>query len=174
MIGKPTRPLRRSSPRGPTRIAGTSPSSRAATSSAPTAWCRTPVGRNAAAPRPQCSRKRAGWRTPATRKSSCWARTSIPTLTRKGSKPSRTCRIGGQVPGIRRVRFITSHPRHFTREIVQAIDSSSTLCDHVHLPGPERIVTDIDAMNREYTREKYLESFRGSSQPGATSPLLRT
>ena len=40
----------------------------------------------------------------------------------------------GQVPGIRRVRFMTSHPRHFTREIVQAIEAFPTLCDHVHLP----------------------------------------
>src|SRR5499427_10984525 len=38
----------------------------------------------------------------------------------------------GEVPGIRRVRFTTSHPRHFTREIVEAIDAVPTLCDHVH------------------------------------------
>src|SRR5262245_891825 len=40
----------------------------------------------------------------------------------------------GQVPGIRRVRFTTSHPRDFTPDIVQAIDAVPTLCDHVHLP----------------------------------------
>src|SRR5438046_3152159 len=40
----------------------------------------------------------------------------------------------GEVPGIRRVRFTTSHPRDFSRDIVEAIDQSSTLCDHVHLP----------------------------------------
>src|SRR6476619_3402972 len=37
----------------------------------------------------------------------------------------------GEVNGIRRVRFTTSHPRHFSREIVEAIDSLPTLCDHV-------------------------------------------
>src|SRR4051812_33334401 len=40
----------------------------------------------------------------------------------------------GELPGIRRVRFTTSHPRDFTRDIVQAIENQLTLCDHVHLP----------------------------------------
>src|SRR5437899_509001 len=40
----------------------------------------------------------------------------------------------GEAPGIHRVRFTTSHPRDFTRDIVEAIDSLPTLCDHVHLP----------------------------------------
>src|SRR5450755_3804729 len=40
----------------------------------------------------------------------------------------------GQVPGIRRVRFTTSHPRDFGRDIIHAIDAVPTLCDHVHLP----------------------------------------
>jgi tRNA-2-methylthio-N6-dimethylallyladenosine synthase len=63
----------------------------------------------------------------------------------------------GEVAGIRRVRFMTSHPRDFTREIVQAIDAVPTLCDHVHLPlqsGSSRI---LQLMNRGYTREDYLE-----------------
>jgi len=63
----------------------------------------------------------------------------------------------GQVGGIRRVRFTTSHPRDFSRDIVEAIDAVPTLCDHVHLPvqsGSSRI---LKAMNREYTRESYLE-----------------
>jgi len=63
----------------------------------------------------------------------------------------------GQVCGIRRVRFMTSHPRDFTRDIVDAIDSVSTLCDHVHLPvqsGSERV---LKQMAREYTPEWYLE-----------------
>ena len=40
----------------------------------------------------------------------------------------------GEIPGIRRVRFTTSHPRDFTRDIVEAIDAMPTLCNHVHLP----------------------------------------
>ncbi len=63
----------------------------------------------------------------------------------------------GEVPGIQRVRFTTSHPRDFGRDIVEAIDASSVLCDHVHLPiqsGSNRV---LDAMQRLYTRDQYLE-----------------
>ena len=63
----------------------------------------------------------------------------------------------GEVPGVRRVRFTTSHPRDFTRDIIQAIDAVPTLCDHVHLPvqsGSSRI---LKLMAREYTRDWYLE-----------------
>ncbi len=63
----------------------------------------------------------------------------------------------GQVPGIRRVRFTTSHPRDFGNDIVQAIDAQPMLCDHVHLPvqsGSSRI---LDAMQRLYTRDEYLK-----------------
>src|SRR5664280_2933302 len=40
----------------------------------------------------------------------------------------------GEVTGIRRVRFTTSHPRDCTKDIIDAIDAGPTLCDHVHLP----------------------------------------
>src|SRR4051794_23327130 len=40
----------------------------------------------------------------------------------------------GEIPGVRRVRFTTSHPRHFSRDIVDAIVASPRLCDHIHLP----------------------------------------
>jgi len=63
----------------------------------------------------------------------------------------------GEVPGIRRVRFTTSHPRHFSREIVQAIDAVPTLCDHIHLPVQSGSSRVLQAMSREYTREMYLE-----------------
>ncbi|HVP64734.1 MAG TPA: tRNA (N6-isopentenyl adenosine(37)-C2)-methylthiotransferase MiaB, partial [candidate division Zixibacteria bacterium] len=63
----------------------------------------------------------------------------------------------GELAGIRRVRFTTSHPRHFTRDIVEAIDAVSTLCDHVHLPVQSGSSRVLAAMNREYTREQYLE-----------------
>jgi tRNA-2-methylthio-N6-dimethylallyladenosine synthase len=63
----------------------------------------------------------------------------------------------GQVPGIRRVRFTTSHPRDFTRDIVEAIDSVPTLCDHVHLPVQSGSRKILASMAREYTPEWYLE-----------------
>ncbi len=63
----------------------------------------------------------------------------------------------GEVPGIRRVRFTTSHPRDFGRDIVEAIDAVPTLCDHVHLPVQSGSTRMLDAMQRLYTREQYLE-----------------
>ena len=63
----------------------------------------------------------------------------------------------GQVPGIRRVRFMTSHPRDFTRDIVDAIDAVPTLCDHVHLPVQSGSARILASMSREYTPEWYLE-----------------
>lgn len=62
-----------------------------------------------------------------------------------------------EVPGIRRVRFTTSHPRDFTRDIAEAIDSTERLCDHVHLPVQSGSSRVLKAMLREYTRENYLE-----------------
>jgi tRNA-2-methylthio-N6-dimethylallyladenosine synthase len=61
------------------------------------------------------------------------------------------------IKGIRRVRFTTSHPNDFHREIVEAIDEIPALCDHIHLPvqsGSNRI---LKSMLRTYTREEYLE-----------------
>jgi tRNA-2-methylthio-N6-dimethylallyladenosine synthase len=61
------------------------------------------------------------------------------------------------VPGIRRVRFTTSHPSDFTADIVEAIESEPKICDHVHLPvqsGSTKVLRD---MQRTYTRGEYLE-----------------
>jgi tRNA-2-methylthio-N6-dimethylallyladenosine synthase len=63
----------------------------------------------------------------------------------------------GQVPGIKRVRFTTSHPRDFTRDIVEAIDAYPTLCDHVHLPVQSGSARVLKMMAREYTPDWYLE-----------------
>ncbi|MGB0122320.1 MAG: tRNA (N6-isopentenyl adenosine(37)-C2)-methylthiotransferase MiaB [Silvibacterium sp.] len=63
----------------------------------------------------------------------------------------------GEIPGIRRVRFTTSHPRDFTRDIVAAIDAVPTLCDHVHLPVQSGSSRVLNLMQREYTRDWYLE-----------------
>ncbi len=63
----------------------------------------------------------------------------------------------GEIAGIRRVRFTTSHPRDFTQDIVQAIESVPTLCDHVHLPVQSGSSKVLHAMLREYSREQYIE-----------------
>jgi len=61
------------------------------------------------------------------------------------------------IDGIRRVRFTTSHPNDFTREIVEAIDATPALCDHIHLPVQSGSTRILREMRRTYTREQYLE-----------------
>jgi tRNA-2-methylthio-N6-dimethylallyladenosine synthase len=63
----------------------------------------------------------------------------------------------GEIPGIKRVRFTTSHPRDFGPDIIDAIDAVPTLCDHVHLPVQSGSTRILNAMQRLYTREQYLE-----------------
>ena len=62
----------------------------------------------------------------------------------------------GEIPGIRRVRFTTSHPRDFVKPIVEAIDSNPVLCDHVHLPVQSGSDSMLNAMDRLYTRAEYM------------------
>jgi len=62
--------------------------------------------------------------------------------------------------GIRRLRFMTSHPKDLTDELVVCFGEIKCLCEHIHLPvqsGSSRI---LDAMNRRYTREHYLDLVR--------------
>ena len=73
-----------------------------------------------------------------------------------------------EVPGIRRVRFLTSHPRDMGKDIVDAIDASPVLCDHVHLPVQAGSTRVLRAMQRTYTREEYLQKIamiRGARKP---------
>src|SRR5229473_2799559 len=61
------------------------------------------------------------------------------------------------VPGIRRVRFTTSHPRDFGADIVAALEGEPKLCNHVHLPVQSGSTRVLRAMTRTYTRAEYLE-----------------
>jgi tRNA-2-methylthio-N6-dimethylallyladenosine synthase len=63
----------------------------------------------------------------------------------------------GKVPGIRRVRFTTSHPRDFVKDIIDAIDRNPNLCNHVHLPVQSGSTKVLAAMQRLYTREQYMQ-----------------
>jgi tRNA-2-methylthio-N6-dimethylallyladenosine synthase len=62
----------------------------------------------------------------------------------------------GNVPGMRRVRFTTSHPRDFAKEIIDAIDANRALCNHVHLPVQSGSSKVLAAMERQYTRDEYM------------------
>src|SRR5712671_7803018 len=61
----------------------------------------------------------------------------------------------GRVPGIRRVRFTTSHPRDFVKQIIDAIDGNPALCNHVHLPVQSGSTRVLARMQRLYTRDEY-------------------
>ena len=85
-------------------------------------------------------------------------------------------RAVAEVPGIRRVRFTTSHPNDFTREIVEAVDAIPALCDHFHLPVQSGSTRILRAMLRTYTREEYLEKIswiRAARRPiSVTSDII--
>ena len=77
--------------------------------------------------------------------------------TARGMRFSELLLAVADEPGIRRVRFTTSHPSDFTRDIVDAIDAQTKLCNHVHLPVQSGSTRVLRAMQRTYSREEYLE-----------------
>lgn len=61
-----------------------------------------------------------------------------------------------KLPGIERIRFMTSHPKDLSTGLIEAMADCDKVCEHLHLPiqaGSNRI---LKAMNRKYTREDYL------------------
>lgn len=62
----------------------------------------------------------------------------------------------GEIPGMRRVRFTTSHPRDFVKAIIDGIDENPALCNHVHLPVQSGSTKILRAMQRQYTRDEYI------------------
>ena len=62
-----------------------------------------------------------------------------------------------QIDGLERIRFMTSHPKDLSDELIQVMKESKKICRHLHLPlqsGSSRI---LKAMNRKYDKEQYLE-----------------
>lgn len=62
-----------------------------------------------------------------------------------------------KIEGLRRIRFMTSHPKDLSDELIEVMKESKKICHHLHLPvqaGSNRI---LQQMNRRYTREQYLE-----------------
>ncbi len=65
-----------------------------------------------------------------------------------------------QIDGIERIRFMTSHPKDLSPQLIEVMKSSDKICPHLHLPlqsGSSRI---LHIMNRRYTKEQYLELVR--------------
>lgn len=59
------------------------------------------------------------------------------------------------VPGIERIRFATSHPRYFTKRLIQACAELPKICEHFHIPFQSGDNQLLKAMARGYTQEKY-------------------
>ena len=70
---------------------------------------------------------------------------------------ARLLREVGEIDGIRRVRFTTSHPRDFVKDIIDAIDDNPVLCNHVHLPVQSGSSAVLGRMRRLYTRDQYMQ-----------------
>jgi len=62
-----------------------------------------------------------------------------------------------EVRGIERIRFITSHPKDLSDDLICCFKELNKLCEHMHLPVQSGSNKILDLMNRGYTREQYLE-----------------
>ena len=65
-------------------------------------------------------------------------------------------KLVSEVEGIERIRFMTSHPKDLSDELIEAMRTLPKVCPHLHLPlqsGSSKILKD---MNRRYTKEQYL------------------
>lgn len=61
-----------------------------------------------------------------------------------------------KIDGIRRIRFMTSHPKDLSDELIQVMKHSKKICRHLHLPLQSGSTPVLAAMNRRYTKEQYL------------------
>lgn len=73
---------------------------------------------------------------------------------------SKLLRMVNEIEGIRRIRFMTSHPKDFGDRLILAMSECEKVCAQLHLPfqaGSDKVLSD---MNRRYTKEDYLEKIR--------------
>ena len=61
-----------------------------------------------------------------------------------------------KIKGIQRIRFMTSHPKDLSDELIQVMKDSKKICRHLHLPLQSGSTRILERMNRKYTREQYL------------------
>lgn len=62
-----------------------------------------------------------------------------------------------KIEGLQRIRFMTSHPKDLSDELIQVMKESSKICRHLHLPLQSGSTRILKKMNRCYTREQYLD-----------------
>lgn len=61
------------------------------------------------------------------------------------------------IDGLERIRFMTSHPKDLTQELIDTITECDKVCEHIHLPVQSGSTRLLKKMNRHYTREQYLD-----------------
>ncbi len=61
-----------------------------------------------------------------------------------------------KIDGIERIRFMTSHPKDLSDELIQVMKASKKICRHLHLPLQSGSTRILEKMNRRYTKESYL------------------
>lgn len=62
-----------------------------------------------------------------------------------------------QIDGLKRIRFMTPHPKDFSDELIEVMARSNKICRHLHLPLQSGSTRILKAMNRNYTKEQYLD-----------------
>ncbi|MFR5602034.1 MAG: tRNA (N6-isopentenyl adenosine(37)-C2)-methylthiotransferase MiaB [Lachnospiraceae bacterium] len=62
-----------------------------------------------------------------------------------------------EIEGLERIRFMTSHPKDLSDELIEVMGSSPKICSHLHLPLQSGSTRILKKMNRIYTKEQYLE-----------------
>lgn len=60
------------------------------------------------------------------------------------------------IDGLKRIRFMTSHPKDLSEELIEVMAQWEPICDHLHLPFQAGSSKTLRAMNRRYTKEQYL------------------
>ena len=65
-----------------------------------------------------------------------------------------------KIEGLERIRFMTSHPKDLSDELIQIMAESKKICTHLHLPVQSGSTRILEKMNRRYTKEGYLELVR--------------
>ncbi len=65
-----------------------------------------------------------------------------------------------QIDGLKRIRFMTSHPKDLSDDLIEVMKNSKKICRHLHLPMQSGSTRILKMMNRHYTKEDYLELVR--------------
>ena len=71
--------------------------------------------------------------------------------------PDLLRRLDANVPGLERLRFVTSHPKDISAELLRAMAELPSLCEHLHMPAQSGSTRILRAMNRGYTADRYRE-----------------